>query len=197
MKNIVVFVSGNGSNLQAIIDSCKSKKIDGEISLVVSNRADAHALKRAYKENIKTFYSSYKRDEQSREEYEEKLSEEVKKYNPDLIVLAGWMHIFTNSFLKEFPGKVINLHPALPGKFPGANAIPNAFWAFRQNRIQNTGATVHHVTVQLDKGATVLSRPLMMYRGETLKELYRRMHDLEHVLIVDAINKFFEDNHGS
>ena len=197
MKKIVVFVSGNGSNLQAIIDACKAKVIDGTVDLVVSNSDEAFALKRAYKEKIKTFYSPWAKSEQSREEYDRGLAAAVKVHNPDLIVLAGWMHVFTDDFLKHFSGKVINLHPALPGLFPGARAISDAFWAFREGRIKETGATVHHVTVELDKGTPILSRPLTLYKAESLKTLYKRMHELEHVLIIDAINIYFEENDGS
>ena len=131
MRNIVVFVSGKGTNLEAIINAIQDKVLNAKIVAVISNNADANALTIAKAHSIPSTCITYDKN-QSREEYDSLLVDEVQKYCPDLIVLAGWMRLFTNNFLERF-SDIINLHPALPGTFPGSTAIKDAYKAFGKN----------------------------------------------------------------
>src|SRR5690606_38640168 len=130
---LVVHISGNGSNLQAIMDAIEADHLKADVIAVVSNRKNAYGLERAKKSGIDSVYfpyKPYKDNGKSREEYDADLAEKIVQYQPDLIVLAGWMHILSPSFLDRFPKKVINLHPALPGQFDGIHAIERAYEAY-------------------------------------------------------------------
>ncbi len=129
---LAVFISGYGSNLQAIIDAIQAGELNARIVVVVSNRRDAYGLVRAERAGIPTLYfplKPYRDAERSREEYDADLARRVAEYAPDWIVLAGWMHVLSPAFLDHFPGRVLNLHPALPGQFPGTHAIQRAYEA--------------------------------------------------------------------
>ena len=118
----VVLISGNGSNLQAILDACSSGELDARVVCVISNKADAYGLLRAKNEGVEAIYFA-KPESESRRDYDARLADEVTSKQADFIILAGWMRILTSTFLNHFPNKVINLHPALPGMFPGTHAI--------------------------------------------------------------------------
>jgi formyltetrahydrofolate-dependent phosphoribosylglycinamide formyltransferase len=158
---IIVFISGGGSNLQALIDTTQSGKLEAEIVLVVSNRKAAFGLERAKNAGIETLYfplKSYKDAGKSRAEYDADLAKAVSSHNPDLIVLAGWMHIDSGALLQRFPGRIINLHPALPGEFPGAHGIEDAFAAWRRGEITRSGCMVHHVNqLQLESWSSLMA----------------------------------------
>ena len=157
MKKIVVLASGNGTNLQAIIDSINNKELNCTISAVVCNVPQAKALERAQKNNITTIIPEFHAE---RETYDDEMGKLVSKYSPDLVVLAGWMRILTREFLKYFPNKVINLHPGLPGKIKGANAIEDAFNLFQQgndDKVDYSGAMCHYVIEEVDAGETICS----------------------------------------
>ena len=126
---LAVLISGSGTNLQAIIDAVRMRVLPAEIVVVVSNRKDAFGLQRAAKAGIPTLYhplKPYTDGGRTRQEYDADLAAQLRPYNPDWIVLAGWMHILSAEFLRHFPYRVVNLHPALPGQFPGAHAIAEA-----------------------------------------------------------------------
>jgi phosphoribosylglycinamide formyltransferase len=119
---IIVFISGNGSNLQAIIDAINSKTLEGQIVLVVSNKKSAYGLTRATQAGIPTLIfplKPYKDSGKTRVEYDIDLAKKIKECNPDLIILAGWMHVFSEEFFKYFDNNIINVHPALPNQFDG------------------------------------------------------------------------------
>jgi formyltetrahydrofolate-dependent phosphoribosylglycinamide formyltransferase len=119
---IIELISGNGSNLQAIIDAINSKTLEGQIVLVISNKTSAYGLTRATQAGIPTLIfllKSYKDSGKTRIEYDIELAKKIKEYKPNLIVLAGWMHILSEEFIKYFEDKIINLHPALPNQFDG------------------------------------------------------------------------------
>jgi len=188
LKRICVCVSGNGSNLQAILNNTKS--LCAIVPLVVSNKKSAYALERARLANIDTMYRPFLKDEMSREEYDRKLARDILSYSPDLVVLAGWMHIFTDEFLKFFPNKVINLHPALPGKFPGKDAIKEAYNYYKQNPSDNmnTGVMVHKVIPELDAGETISSLQVQVYQDDTLEELRERVQHYEKQVLLTALH---------
>jgi formyltetrahydrofolate-dependent phosphoribosylglycinamide formyltransferase len=170
--------------------------LDAQVVVVVSNRKAAFGLERAAKAGVPTHYhplKPYRDAERSREEYDADLAEILKKYAPDYIILVGWMHIFSNRFLHHFPYRVINLHPALPGKFPGAHAIEEAFAAFQRGEIKGTGVMVHLVPdEQVDRGPVLLTSEVPIYPTDTLETLETRIHQAEHRTLVQAIDRLIQ-----
>jgi formyltetrahydrofolate-dependent phosphoribosylglycinamide formyltransferase len=190
---LVVLISGNGSNLQALIDAIRMKVLDAEIVLVVSNRKDAFGLVRAEKAGIPTRYlplKPYTAAGRTRADYDADLAQIVGEAAPDWVVLAGWMHILSSAFLDRFPYRVVNLHPALPGKFPGAHAIEEAFAAFQRGEIKQTGCMVHLVPDEaVDAGPVIGVAEVPIYRTDTLETLANRMHQAEHKLLVQSLQR--------
>lgn len=189
--NLVVLISGNGSNLQALIDAIRMKALDARIACVVSNRQAAFGLVRAEKAGIPTRYfplKPYLDAGRTRTEYDAGLAALVAAYTPDWVVLAGWMHILSAAFVTRFPYRVVNLHPALPGKFPGAHAIEAAFAAFQRGEIKQTGCMVHLVPDEaVDAGPVIGTAEVPIYRTDTLEMLANRMHQAEHKLLVQSL----------
>jgi phosphoribosylglycinamide formyltransferase-1 len=184
---LVVLISGNGSNLQAILDACMSREIPASVVAVFSNNADAYGLVRAHEAGIKAIYFP-KLESESRRDYDARLAEDILTYAPNYIVLAGWMRILTSAFLNHFPNRVINLHPALPGMFPGINAIERAYDAFKQNQINETGAMVHFVPDEgVDNGPVVASEIIPIQQSDTIESLEERVHKVEHALLINAL----------
>lgn len=194
MNYLAVLVSGFGSNLQAIIDACESGALPNtQVSVVVSNRKDAYALKRAEAHGIPTIYHPlrpYRLAGRSREEYDADLAKKLSSYPVDLIIQAGWMHVFSMAFLRHFPGRVLNIHPALPGMFPGTHAIERAYEAFQRGEITHTGVMVHYVPDEgVDVGPVIVQEVVPIYPQDTLQDLEARIHAVEHRLYVQAIAK--------
>lgn len=191
MRRIVVLISGNGSNLQALIDSVASGDLAVEIAAVVSNDADAYGLSRARKAGIPTEVFDLRdviADGGDRSGFDVELAGLVSAYEPDLIVLAGWMLVLGDGFLDRFPNGVINLHPAMPGAFPGTRAIERAHAAFHRGEIKRTGVMVHRVVAEVDAGPVVLTEPVPIFSGEEVEDLEERIHLVEHNLLVAAVD---------
>lgn len=191
MSKIVVLISGNGSNLQALIDTVASGDLDVEIAAVVSNQSDAYGLTRATNAQIPTAVLNLEdvlSDGGNREGFDVELAGLVAAYDPDLIVLAGWMLILGEGFLDRFPNRVINLHPAMPGAFPGTRAIERAHEAFHRGEIKRTGVMIHKVIPEVDAGPVVTMEPVPIFEGESVAELEERVHLVEHNLIVAAVD---------
>jgi len=191
---IAVLISGFGSNLQAIIDAIAVGELpDVEIAVVVSNRQDAHGLERAQRAGIPTEYipmRPYREQGRSRSEYDADLAALLQQYGVEWVVLAGWMHVLSSAFLDAFPNRVINLHPALPGTFPGVNAIERAYEAFRRGEITHTGVMVHLVPDEaVDAGPVLLQENVPIYPDDSLETLETRIHATEHRLLVEAIRR--------
>ena len=162
MKHLAVFISGTGTNLQAIIDAIESGRLqDTRISVVVCNRKAAPGLERATEHAIPTIYQPflpYRQQGLSREDYDRDLTAKLSAYPVDLVVLAGWMRIFSLEFLRCYPC-VLNIHPALPGTFPGMHAIVEAFDAYQRGEITQTGVMVHWAPDEtVDSGPVVISQ---------------------------------------
>jgi formyltetrahydrofolate-dependent phosphoribosylglycinamide formyltransferase len=192
LPRLVILISGSGTNLQAILDAIHLSQLDAEPVLVVSNKKAAYGLVRAQEANIPTLYfplRPFHQEVDSRAAYDRALAAEIKAYEPDLIVLAGWMRILTPCFLDEFPGRVINLHPALPGQFPGTKAIERAYQAFQQGQIKYSGCMMHYVIPEIDAGPVLLEAQVPIFANDSLEDFAQRMHTAEHRLIVEAINK--------
>ncbi len=197
--SLVVLISGNGSNLQAIMDGIHDGTLPAEIKAVVSNTKEAYGLERARLAGIPAVVKT-KRKEQEREQYDAELAEIVKSHQPDFVILAGWMRILTMAFIGAFPYRIINLHPALPGTFPGVNAIERAWQAYQKGEINHTGVMVHLVPDEgVDLGPVLAQRIVEINQQDSLEDLERRVHQCEHELLVETIQKTIlqlEENHA-
>jgi formyltetrahydrofolate-dependent phosphoribosylglycinamide formyltransferase len=190
MKRLVVLISGSGTNLQAILDAVESGTLDAQVMAVISNRKEAFGLVRAARAGVPTVYfplKPYTETGQPRAEYDADLAGVVAGYQPDLIVLAGWMHVLSPAFLDHVPLRVLNLHPALPGQFAGTHAIQRAYEAFQRGEIDHTGVMVHWVVPEVDAGPVVASAEVPIYPTDSLDDLEARTHATEHRLLVEAI----------
>lgn len=187
-KKLGIIISGSGSNLAAIIDKCESGYIDAEIAVVISNNSQAYGLKRAQNHGIETAIVNPK-EFSNRQEYDKKLVEILKKYQVDLVVLAGYMLLVTNQLLDPFKYKVINIHPALLPSFPGTDGIGDAL----KYGVKVTGVTVHFVDEGCDTGPIILQEALQIKEIETKEELADRIHSIEHRLLPEAVKLFVED----
>lgn len=187
MKRLVVLISGNGSNLQAILDACASGELAATVVCVISNKTDAYGLVRARNAGIEAIHFA-KLEDESRNEYDARLGELVITKQPDYVVLAGWMRILTSSFLAHFPNRVVNLHPALPNTFPGTHAIERAYEAYQRGEIEHTGIMVHLVPDEgVDNGPVLATEIVPIHPTDTLESLETRVHQTEHTLLVKTI----------
>lgn len=185
---IVVMASGNGSNAQAIIDACAAGRLPAQVSAVVSDRAEAHALVRADDAGLPAVHVG-KRPGETRADYDARLADIVSGFDPDYVVLAGWMRILTLNFLGWFPSMVVNLHPALPGELPGTHAIGRAFDQFVAGTRSHTGVMVHMVPDEgVDDGPVLASERVDILPADTLDTLEARMHAVEHRVLVGALH---------
>ena len=178
---LVVLISGNGSNLQAIIDAISKKRIHGYIARVISNKKDAHGLKRAQKANIKTTIIDHTLYN-SREEFEVDLAKEISQFSPDLIVLAGFMRILGPKFVKQFSEKIINIHPSLLPKYPGLNTHEKVI----ELGDENHGVTVHYVNENLDGGPICAQSFLKVTTSDPI-ELKNKIHQIEYKIYPEVI----------
>ena len=177
IKKLAVLVSGNGSNLQSIIDSINIGEINANISLVISNIETAYALTRAKKENLNSAFLNHK-NFSSRESFDQALSELLIKHKVDLIVLAGFMRILSNSFIEKFNRKIINIHPSLLPKYPGLNTHEKVI----NNKDKFHGVTIHLVDEGLDSGPIIAQARFKATKYEDIDSLITKVHSLEHKL---------------
>ncbi|KAF8299283.1 phosphoribosylglycinamide formyltransferase [Clavulina sp. PMI_390] len=222
VKNIVVLISGSGSNLQALIDACTSSKIpNARIIRVFSNRKAAYGLTRASSASppiptdILALQPYLKANPgKSREDYDVEVARRIlsataeRNERIDIAVLAGWMHVLSEAFLDVLSGQtpydgehkvessipILNLHPALPGAFDGANAIPRALEAFQKGEVKHTGVMVHKVIKEVDRGEPVLVREVEILPEDDLAALETRIHAVEHEIIVEAVAKILAES---
>jgi phosphoribosylglycinamide formyltransferase-1 len=185
--NIAVFCSGNGTNLQAIIDAQKKGYIKGELRLVVSDIEGCFALMRAEKAGIKTLLVERK-DFKSKKEFEQEISRNIEKEKIDLIALAGYMRLLSADFVKKYKNRILNIHPALLPAFKGTHGIGDAF----RHGVKVTGPTVHFVTEDMDGGPIILQSPVMVTEDDTEETLGEAIHREEHKIYPRAIQLFIE-----
>jgi phosphoribosylglycinamide formyltransferase-1 len=184
---LVVLISGNGSNLQAILDACSSGELDAQVVSVISNKADAYGLVRAKDAGVEAIHFP-KLGNETRQEYDARSANYVATKQPDYIILAGWMRILSSSFLSSFPNRVVNLHPALPDTFPGTHAIERAFEAYQRGEIKHTGIMVHLVPDEgVDNGPVLATEIIPVNKDDTLETLETRVHKVEHRILVQTI----------
>jgi phosphoribosylglycinamide formyltransferase-1 len=174
-SNIVVLISGGGTNLQAIIDACKAADYPGEVVGVISNKADVFGLTRAKNAGIAHCVLSHK-DFSSREIYDQALIKQIDLYQADVVVLAGFMRILTPEFVQHYQGKLINIHPSLLPKYQGLHTHQRAIDAGDTDH----GVSVHYVTEELDGGPVILQAKVPIFAGDTAEELALRVHEQEH-----------------
>jgi len=186
-QRIVVMVSGNGSNLQAVLDACDAGSINGQVAAVISNKSDVFALQRADAAGVPAVHVGLHPGE-DRDSYDARLADVVAGFAPDVIVLAGWMRLLTMSFLGWFPERVINLHPALPGELPGTHAIERAWEEASAGSRRQTGVMVHLVPdAGVDDGPVLATATVDIATGATYEEFEKSVHDTEHRLLVDTL----------
>jgi phosphoribosylglycinamide formyltransferase 1 len=199
---IAVLVSGSGSNLQALIDAIESKKLVGvEIAAVISNRADAYGLQRALQHQCPTFYIPWTKKTQQ-ENAEARILQILHLFDVDLIVLAGWLRIFSPDFIMQFPQRIINLHPALLPDDRGDSYITNdgiVIPALRglhvvkqaiEAKLPTTGSTVHYVIPEVDAGPVIARVEISITPDDTEETLHERLKEQEHHLIVEAVRSY-------
>ena len=187
MINIGVLVSGRGTNLQSIIDAIREGKIEGRISIVISDNRKAFALKRAEKSNIETRYIDFK-SFKNREDYDKKIVEYLKEKDVDLVVLAGYMRILSPYFIKMYKNRIMNIHPALLPSFPGLHAQRQAV----EYGVKVSGCTVHFVDEGVDSGPIILQKAVEVEDNDTEESLAERILKEEHQIYPRAIQLFSE-----
>lgn len=186
-RRLVILASGNGSNAQAIIDACASGALPAEVMAVVSDHGDAKALERADAAGLPAVHVG-RRTGETRADYDARLADIVTGFDPDWVVLAGWMRVLTLNFLGWFPGMVVNLHPALPGQLPGLHAIERAHAEAMAGTRAGTGVMVHLVPDEgVDVGPVLATAEVPIYEADTLDELEERVHAVEHLLLVETL----------
>jgi formyltetrahydrofolate-dependent phosphoribosylglycinamide formyltransferase len=187
LSRLVILISGNGSNLQAILDACASGELAATVVSVISNKADAYGLTRARNAGVEAIYFD-KLENESRRDYDARLAAYLTTCLPDYVILAGWMRLLTSAFLDHFPDRVINLHPALPGMFPGTQAIERAFEAYQRGEIDHTGVMVHLVPDEgVDNGPVLATEIVPIHPTDTLGSLEIRIHRIEHHLLIQTL----------
>jgi len=182
---VAVLISGEGTNLQALIDAVATRRIAGEIALVVSNRAAARGLERARVAGIPTECVPVQRGSE-RIVYDRALGDVLDRYAPDLVVLAGFMRILTPGFVARFSGRLLNLHPSLLPKYPGLDTHRQVI----ENADAMHGATVHFVNAELDPGPAVIQYRIPVRPGEPVESLVARVHVGEHIILPRAVDWF-------
>ena len=183
---IVVLISGSGSNMDALAEACESGEVPGRVVAVIADR-DCPGLELAAAREIPTKVVAFK-EWPDRESWSDALRKEVLAYEPDLVVSAGFMRIFSPVFVDEFYGRLINLHPALLPAFPGAHAVRDALAA----GVDETGSTVHFTDREVDHGPTILQEAVPIEPGDTEESLHTRIKAIEHRLLPQACRLLLE-----
>jgi phosphoribosylglycinamide formyltransferase-1 len=187
-KRLVVLVSGGGSNLQSIIDACANQSVNATISAVISNNPNAGGLERAARGNIPNIALDHRAFD-SRETFDQALSELIDSFAPDLVILAGFMRILTPEFVDHYLGKMMNIHPSLLPAYPGLHTHRRAIEAGESK----AGATVHFVTPELDGGPAIIQAQVAISDMETEDSLAAKVLIHEHQIYPKAIEWFCED----
>ena len=182
---VAVLISGEGSNLQALIDAARDVRLRADIVAVVSNRSAARGLERARAAGIAALHLAAIRG-QDRAEYDAALAKLLSPYDPELVVLAGFMRILSRTFIEQFAGRLLNVHPSLLPKFPGLDTHRRVLEAQEPWH----GATVHFVTAELDAGPAIIQYRLRVRAGDTTESLAQRVHVGEHIILPRAVSWF-------
>ncbi|UDQ79171.1 phosphoribosylglycinamide formyltransferase [Erwinia rhapontici] len=187
MKRIVVLVSGNGSNLQAILDACQQGRIHGSVAAVFSNKAEAFGLERAREANVAAHALSAAQFA-DREAFDRQLMLEIDAYAPDLVVLAGYMRILSPAFVQHYAGRMLNIHPSLLPKYPGLHTHRQAI----ENGDDEHGTSVHFVTEELDGGPVILQAKVPVYNNDSEADVAARVQHQEHAIYPLVVGWFVD-----
>ena len=182
---VAVLISGNGSNLQSLIDNFK-KESSIDIKCVISNKENAFGLERATEANIDNFFVDHTKFK-TREEFDLELIKILEEYNPDLIVLAGFMRILSELFVDKYIGKLINIHPSLLPKYPGLETHKKVI----ENKDSHHGVTIHYVDKTLD-GGPICAQSQMEVKTDNIKDLQNQIHQIEHEMYPLVIKQIAE-----
>ncbi|SES00411.1 phosphoribosylglycinamide formyltransferase [Salipaludibacillus aurantiacus] len=189
---IAVFASGSGSNFQAILDACASGSLDASVSLLVCDKPGAFAEQRAASADIPVFSFSPKNFD-GKAAFEEAILKELRARGIELLVLAGYMRLVGRTLLKEYEGRIINIHPSLLPAFPGLDAIGQAFDA----RVKISGITIHFVDEGMDTGPIIAQEPVRIEETDTKEDVQRKIQKLEHALYPKTIQTVIEERQRS
>lgn len=188
--NLAVLISGRGSNLQALIDATKDPDFPAQIAVVISNVPDAKGLDKAGSHGIASVVINHHKFE-TRQDFENALSDSLTNYPVDLICLAGFMRILGSDFIRRWPEKIINIHPSLLPAYKGLNTHERVL----QDGQKETGCTVHYVTPELDSGAPIIQKRVSVYPDDTPESLAARVLEQEHEAYPEAI-RIWAEKHG-
>ena len=180
---VAVLISGNGSNLQALIDASPTSNFS--IVGVISNNPDAYGLQRARENGIPAFVIDH-REYADRSAFDQALLEQLKKLQPELVILAGFMRILTAEFVRQYTNRILNIHPSLLPKYPGTNTHRRVLEAGDENH----GVSVHFVTEDLDGGPVAAQAKFAVRRDDTIEQLEQRIHSIEHVIYPHVVSLF-------
>ena len=181
-RNIAVFISGRGSNLKSLIKYSKKKNSLIKIILVISNNPEAEGLKYASESKIKIYGIKFNK----KSNFENKSLKLLKKYNIDMLCLAGFMKILSGNFIKKFAKPILNIHPSLLPKYKGLNTHERAI----KNKDKFAGASIHKVTEKLDSGKVILQKKVKILKSDNARSLEKKVLKIEHEIYPKAIDKF-------
>ncbi|KTS35110.1 phosphoribosylglycinamide formyltransferase [Pantoea dispersa] len=187
MKKLVVLISGNGSNLQSILDACESGRINGSVAAVFSNKASAYGLTRAQQASVPAHALSAQ-DFADRDAFDRQLMQQIDAYAPDLVVLAGYMRILSPEFVAHYHDRLLNIHPSLLPKYPGLHTHRQAL----ANGDAEHGTSVHFVTDELDGGPIILQARVPVFADDDEAEISARVQHQEHAIYPLVISWFVE-----
>lgn len=191
--NMGVLISGGGTNLQAIIDNIENENINGKIKLVISNKENAYGLERGKRAGIETLYLD-RRKFDTEEKYNLELVKQFKEKGIELVILAGYLRVLSKEFIGEFKNKIINIHPSLIPSFCGKGYYgEKVHQCVLDSGVKITGATVHFVDEGTDTGPIILQDTVKIDNDENLETLKKKVLNLEHKLLVEAIKLYCED----
>lgn len=192
--NLAVFISGGGSNLQSIIDACRDPDFPAEIKIVISNMPDAYGLKRAEKSDIPNTVIHHK-DFETRNAFENALTQALSDHDIDLICLAGFMRILTPEFIEKWPKKIINTHPSLLPKFGGKGMFGHhVHKAVLEAGEHESGSTIHFVITEVDQGDVIVQKRVPVLENDSIETLAARVLEQEHIAYPEAIKKIALQN---
>ncbi|MFY0401091.1 phosphoribosylglycinamide formyltransferase [Pantoea dispersa] len=187
MKKLVVLISGNGSNLQSILDACESGRINGSVAAVFSNKASAYGLTRAQQASVPAHALSAQ-DFADRDAFDRQLMQQIDAYAPDLVVLAGYMRILSPAFVAHYHDRLLNIHPSLLPKYPGLHTHRQAL----ANGDAEHGTSVHFVTDELDGGPIILQARVPVFADDDETEISARVQHQEHAIYPLVISWFVD-----
>lgn len=191
MISLGVLGSTNGTDLQAILDAISGRKLNANVAVLISNRANAYILERARNHNVPAFFISHKK--KTRKEFDAEMTAVLKKHNVDLVLLIGFMRILSAEFCREWQDRILNVHPSLLPKYTGGMDT-NVHAEVLENGDKETGCTIHFVTEELDAGPILVQKSCRVEIDETVQSLKAKVQALEGVAFIDAIQLVYGKN---